>query len=128
MGILAHYSSVSLPILRFITLYVLPCNTIADQGTVGQAIASGTQDLAALARLSCTDSVEKNSQATQNGSISVAMSSLSMLGLLGLVKSTLKITLGLERCRAAGFNLDSIRGLFGYAKDETAVAGNMVGR
>jgi hypothetical protein len=49
-----------------------------------------------------------------------------MLGILGLVKSALKIALGLERCRDAGFNLDSVRGIFGYAKGESIVSGNLV--
>lgn len=91
--------------------------------SVGSSIANGTQDLAALVGVFGTDSVDRNALATQQGTISVAISSLSMLGLLGLVKSTLKITLGLDRCRAAGFNLDSIRGLFGYGRGEPASRG-----
>jgi hypothetical protein len=97
----------------------------SDNETVGASIANGTQDLAALAGVFGMDSVERNALATQQGTISVAMSSLSMLGLLGLVKSTLKITLGLDRCRAAGFNLDSIRGLFGYTRGEPATRGKI---
>lgn len=85
----------------------------SENDNIGSSIANGTQDLAALLGVFGTDSVERNVLATQQGTISIAISSLSMLGLLGLVKSTLKITLGLDRCRAAGFNLDSIRGLFG---------------
>ena len=92
---------------------------------IGSSIANGTQDLAALLGVFGTDSVERNVLATQQGTISVAISSLSMLGLLGLVKSTLKITLGLDRCRAAGFNLDSIRGLFGYGTGEPASRGTI---
>ena len=96
-----------------------------DSDSVGTNIANGTQDLAALAGVFGTDSVERNALATQLGTVSVAISSLSMLGLLGLVKSTLKITLGLDRSRAAGFNLDSIRGLFGYSRGEPPSRGEI---
>jgi hypothetical protein len=97
----------------------------SNDESIGSSIANGTQDLAALVGVFGTDSVERNALATQQGTISVAISSLSMLGLLGLVKSTLKITLGLDRCRAAGFNLDSIRGLFGYGRGEPASRGTI---
>ncbi|KAJ9667282.1 hypothetical protein H2201_002483 [Coniosporium apollinis] len=50
---------------------------------------------------------------------SVAASSLSILGLLGLVKSTVKLALGLEKCSTAGFNVDSLRGRYGYLPDES---------
>src|SRR5205814_2343638 len=74
----------------------------------------------------CVDSVEQNYLRIQNGPLSVAVSSLSILGLLGMVKGMLKITLGPDCCRAAGFNLEPIRGLFGYRKDEKAAKGNMI--
>ncbi len=76
--------------------------------TLAQGIASGTQDLAALAGVFCTEAVEQSVHATQDGYVSVSISSFSMLGILGLVKSAVKIALGLERCQSAGFNLDSI--------------------
>lgn len=97
----------------------------SNSDSVGSNIANGTQDLAALAGVFGTESVERNALATQNGTVSIAVSSLSMLGLLGLVKSTLKITLGLDRCRAAGFNLDSIRGFLGYGRGEPASRGSI---
>ncbi|KAH0542517.1 hypothetical protein FGG08_003113 [Glutinoglossum americanum] len=93
---------------------------MAPSGSVAQAIASGTQDIAALAGLFCTSSVECNALATHLGYGNLAVSTLSLLGVLGMVKSALKISLGRERCRATGFSLDSIRGLFGYTALEAA--------
>ncbi|OCK84624.1 hypothetical protein K432DRAFT_288521 [Lepidopterella palustris CBS 459.81] len=89
-------------------------------GSTAQAIATGSQDFAALAGLFCTDGVERNLLAAQYGYASVAVSSLSILGLLGLVKSTVKIALGLEKCITAGFTVDSLRGRFGFLPDEMA--------
>ena len=100
-------------------------NTMPGE-TFAEGIASGTQDLAALAGVFCTDSVEQNVHATQDGYVSVTISSMSMLGILGLVKSALKIAMGLERCRDAGFNLESIRGIFGYAKGEFVTSGDLI--
>ena len=66
--------------------------------STAQSIAAGSQDFAALAGLFCTDGVERNLLATQYGYGSVAVSSMSILGLLGLVKSTMKVALGLDKC------------------------------
>lgn len=74
--------------------------------SVAHVLASGSQDLAALAGLFCTDGVERNVLATHMGYGSVAASSLSILGLLGLVKSTVKLALGLEKCKN-GFSSES---------------------
>ncbi|KAF2494407.1 hypothetical protein BU16DRAFT_562066 [Lophium mytilinum] len=89
-------------------------------GSTAQSIATGSQDFAALAGLFCTDGVERNLLAAQYGYASVAASSLSILGLLGLVKSTVKVAMGLEKCVTAGFTVDSLRGRFGFLLDETA--------
>lgn len=86
-------------------------------------LASGSQDLAALLGLFCTDGVERNVLASQFGWGTVVASSLSLLGVLGLVKSSVKIALGLKHCASAGFNLDSIRGIFGFLPGETPVSG-----
>ncbi|OBT68200.1 hypothetical protein VE03_02365 [Pseudogymnoascus sp. 23342-1-I1] len=99
---------------------------MSSSDSTAQTIATGTQDLAALAGLFCTDSVESNALSMHQGYGTVVVSALSMLGLLGLVKSTIKISLGLERCRAAGFNLESLRGIFGYSATETPARGEKV--
>lgn len=88
-------------------------------------LASGSQDLSALAGLFCTDGVERNALATQTGYGTVVVSSLSLLGMLGLVKSTFKIALGLEACSKAGFSLDSLRGIYGYRMGERPSEGKL---
>jgi hypothetical protein len=99
--------------LAFILSTFTPsCFVSAD--SVGQAIVSGTQDLAALAGLFCTDSVEENFLRMQLGYGAVFVSSLSLLGILGLVRGCLKIFLGLQNCQNAGFSLTTLRGFFGY--------------
>lgn len=90
---------------------------------VGHALATG---LAALIGLFNTDSVEVTALATYHGFYAVIISSLSMLGILGLVKNTLKMSLGLELCKTAGFSLDSLRGIFGYEPGEAAITGDLV--
>ena len=94
--------------------------------SIAQVLASGSQGLAALASLFLTDAVEHNVLATHLGYGTVVISSLSALGLLGIVESCLKASLGLERCRATGFNTDSMRGLFGYAAGEPATGGEII--
>ena len=86
-------------------------------------LASGSQDLAALLGLFCTDGVERNALAYNFGWGTVVASSLSLLGVLGLVKSSIKVVLGLRYCQQAGFNLDSIRGTYGYLPGESPVTG-----
>jgi hypothetical protein len=76
-----------------------------------------------LAGLFCTDSVERNSLNTQFGFGAVLISPLSIVGLLGLVNGCLKLSLGLTRCRAAGFDLGSLRVLFGYLPGESPAQG-----
>ncbi|KAL8920305.1 MAG: hypothetical protein Q9172_004564 [Xanthocarpia lactea] len=91
-------------------------------GTVSD-LASGSQDLAALLGLFCTDGVERNALACSFGYGTVVASSLSLLGVLGLVKSSIKLALGLKHCEQAGFNLDSLRGIFGYLEGESPSQG-----
>jgi len=93
--------------------------------SAAQDLASGSQDLSALAGLFCTDGVESNALATQTGYGTVVVSSLSLLGMLGLVKSTIKIALGLEACSSAGFSLDSLRGVYGYRRGEITSEGKL---
>jgi len=83
-----------------------------------QILASGSQDLAALIGLFATDGLERNALATQYGWGTVVACSLSLLGILGLIKSSVKVALGLERCATAGFNLDSMRAMFGFLEEE----------
>lgn len=92
----------------------------------GQSIANGTQDLSALAGLFCTDAVERNLLAIQYGYFAVAASSMSILGILGVVKSFLKICIGLDRARNAGFNLDTVRPILGYGEGESSLAGELI--
>lgn len=89
-------------------------------------LASGSQDLAALLGLFCTDGVERNALAFNFGWGTVVASSLSLLGILGLVKSSIKLALGLEYCNQAGFQLDSLRGIFGYLPGESPATGSLV--
>lgn len=94
--------------------------------SVANDLASGSQDLAALLGLFCTDGVERNALAYNFGWGTVVASSLSLLGVLGLVKSSIKVALGLKYCQQAGFNLDSIRGIFGYLPGESPATGSLL--
>ena len=89
-------------------------------------IASGTQDLAALAGLFCTDLVEHNWLALEHGYGSSLISSLSLLGVLGLVKGAVKLCLGPSLCRNAGIQLDTLRGIIGYEEWESPSSGDLV--
>ena len=83
------------------TIYVERSN--ADR--IAQLLVSESQDLAALANLFLTDAVEHSVLATHLGYGTVLISALFALGLLGIVESYLKASLGLEICRAADFNI-----------------------
>lgn len=76
------------------------------------SLASGSQDLAALVGLFATEGVERNALALHSGWGTVVASSLTLLGDLGLIKSSIKLAPGLDSRSAAGFNLDSISGIF----------------
>ncbi|KAL9088256.1 MAG: hypothetical protein Q9159_003168 [Coniocarpon cinnabarinum] len=93
-------------------------NELKDDST-GQVLASGSQDVAALAGLFCTDGVERNALASEYGYMTVITSALSILGILGLVKSSVKLALGLEKCLTSGWSPDSLRGIFGYTIKES---------
>lgn len=90
-----------------------------DNSSTAQTVATGSQDLAALAGLFATDGVERNALATEAGYGTVISSALSILGILGLVKSSIKVALGADRCKASGWNVDSLRGMFGYAPSDS---------
>lgn len=97
----------------------------AEMSSTASDLASGSQDLAALLGLFCTDGVERNALAYNFGWGTVVASSLSLLGVLGLVKSSIKLALGLKYCQQAGFNLDSIRGIYGYLPGESPTTGSL---
>ncbi|KAL8748108.1 MAG: hypothetical protein Q9184_007504 [Pyrenodesmia sp. 2 TL-2023] len=88
-------------------------------GDTASDLVNGSQDLAALLGLFCTQGVERNALACNLGYGTVNASSLSLLCMLGLVKSTIKLALGLKHCEQAGFSFDSLRGIFGYLKGES---------
>ena len=69
-----------------------------------QALAEGTQDLAALAGLFATDNVEQYSVDYSRGYLSVAMATCSMLGILGYVRALVKLGLGSKKCRDSAFS------------------------
>ncbi|KAI9671088.1 MAG: hypothetical protein M1831_005174 [Alyxoria varia] len=99
---------------------------MAEHGSTAQVLASGSQDLAALAGLFATEGVERNALVGHLGYGAIISSGISVLGILGLVKSAVKLSLGLNRCRKSGFNVDSLRGFLGYERAETPVMGEMV--
>ena len=99
---------------------------MAEESSTAAILASGSQDLAALAGLFATEGVERNALAGHLGYGAVVSAGVSLLGILGLVKSSVKLSLGLERCRKSGFSIDSLRGFFGYEARETPVIGSMV--
>lgn len=53
-------------------------------------------------------------------------SSLLLLGILGLVRSAVKLPLGLGRCLNTGFNVDSLRSLLGWLPVEFEMSNSMV--
>ena len=57
--------------------------------------------------------------ATQHGYTTVISSCLSILGVLGLVKSSIKLALGLQQCISSGWDPAVLRGILGYTLDES---------
>lgn len=84
----------------------------ADEGDRGSnpitIIADGTQDLAALIGLFCTDSVEAHAVDFTKGYLNVAASQCSLLGILGYVRALAKITMGLESCTNIAFSTSKL--------------------
>lgn len=91
-----------------------------DDQSTAQTLASGSQDIAALAGLFATDGVETNGLASDTGYGTVISATLSILGILGLVKSSIKLALGPDRCKGSGWTTDSMRGIFGYSEKDSA--------
>jgi len=96
-----------------------------DRENTFQILADGTQDLAALIALFATDSVERYVIDYPQGSISVAMASCSMLGLLGHVRALLKLGLGPEACENAAFPTAAIRPILGVARRDRIAASEL---
>ncbi len=90
-----------------------------------QILADGTQDIAALVGIFATDSVERYAIDYSRGFLSTAVSNLSLLGLLGYVRLSVKLSLGAERCQKAGLDLKALRPIFGI-QDEDYVPADKV--
>ncbi|KAL8804209.1 MAG: hypothetical protein Q9200_005911 [Gallowayella weberi] len=76
------------------------------------------RDLAALVGIFATDSVERYAVDYTKGYLTVASTTLSLLGLLGYVRALVKFGLGSLSCQNAGFDTRSLRPLFGIPKED----------
>ena len=85
----------------------------ADRDSSFQIFADGTQDIAALVGIFATDSVEKYAMDYSKGYLATAVANLSLLGLLGYVRLLVKLGLGADGCRKAGFDKKALRPMFG---------------
>ena len=90
----------------------------ADRDNSFQIFADGTQDIAALVGLFATDSVEKYAIDYSKGYLATAVANLSLLGLLGYVRLLVKLGLGADGCRKAGFDMKALRPMFGVQDEE----------
>ena len=90
----------------------------ADRGSTFQIFADGTQDIAALVGIFATDSVEKYAIDYSKGFLATAVARLSLLGLLGYVRLLVKLGLGADGCRKAGFDMKALRPMFGVQDEE----------
>ena len=78
-----------------------------------QILADGTQDLAALIGLFATGGVERYAIDFTEGFVPPATAPLSLLGLLGYVRTLLKLSFGVELCERVGFSIASLRSYTG---------------
>ena len=90
----------------------------ADRDSPFQLFADGTQDIAALVGIFATDSVEKYAIDYSKGYLATAVANLSLLGLLGYVRLLVKLGLGADGCRKAGFDMKALRPMFGVQDEE----------
>lgn len=90
----------------------------ADRGSTFQIFSDGTQDIAALVGIFATDSVEKYAIDYSKGYLATAVANLSLLGLLGFVRLLVKLGLGADGCRKAGFDMKALRPMFGVQDEE----------
>jgi len=118
-----HASLRPVPLSKGLKLYKFVEHILAMAGDIGEGIAAGTQDLSALAGILCTDGVEQNVLALHNGYGTVCISAFSLLGILGLVRTSVKLALGREGCNTAGFGVVNMRPLYGYDAADLGTAG-----
>ena len=85
----------------------------ANSDNYFQALADGTQDLAALVGLFATDGVERYTIDYTRGFLPPVTAPLSLLGLLGYVRALLKLSLGADFCERTGFSTGSLRSYAG---------------
>ncbi|CAD6584295.1 MAG: hypothetical protein ASARMPRED_001727 [Alectoria sarmentosa] len=81
-----------------------------------QILADGTQDLAALVGLFATDGVERYTIDYTRGFLPPVTAPISLFGLLGYVRSLLKLSLGTEFCERTGFSTTSLRSYAGVRR------------
>ena len=91
-----------------------------NKGSSFQILATGTQDIAALVGLFATESVERYAFDIGKGFLATAVSTLSLLGLLGYVRLLLKFVLGPSGCGKAGFDTKALRPRFGIQTEDYA--------
>ncbi|KAI9859406.1 MAG: hypothetical protein M1813_006743 [Trichoglossum hirsutum] len=89
-----------------------------DRSNAFQVLADGTQDLAALVGLFATDSVEGYSFDYSRGFLGAAMSTCSLLGLLGYCRGLLKLAMGSHACGQSAFSTTMQRPYMGVAEKE----------
>ena len=83
-----------------------------------QVLAGGSLDLTALIALFATDSVERYALDYTQGLISAAATPMSLFGILGYVKTLLKLSIGPEFCDRVGLGTKGIRPYSGLAISE----------
>ena len=81
-------------------------------------LATGTQDLAALVGIFASDSVEPYAFNYSRGWLSPLASTLSLLGVLGYIRGLVKLSLGRDGCRNAGFDMRAERTFFGILDED----------
>ncbi|RPA76596.1 hypothetical protein BJ508DRAFT_417514 [Ascobolus immersus RN42] len=89
-----------------------------DRSGTFQVLADGTQDLAALVGVFATDSVERYAVDYTHGYLSVAVSTCSLLGVLGYVRALFKLAIGPKACENSSFPTAPIRPIFGVAESD----------
>lgn len=90
----------------------------SDNQSNFNVLATGTQDLAALVGIFASDSVEPYAFNYSRGWLSPLASTLSLLGILGYIRGLVKLGLGREGCRKAGFDIKAERTFFGILDED----------
>ena len=97
---------------------VATANANANNDSNFNVLAAGTQDLAALVGIFASDSVEPYAFNYSRGWLSPLASTLSLLGVLGYIRGLVKLALGREGCRKAGFDTKAERTFFGILDED----------